>query len=269
MRRIEDFPLSRQKDEHVPGPGLTTGLDLLEGGQELRFETLFEGVVLQVAHGHRIGPPADLDDGSVAEVLREGRHVDGRAGDDELQIPPLGQHGLQIAEEKVDVQTPLVGFVDDDAVVAGQAPVAANLREQQSVREQLHPRCIADRLGEAHGVADGSTEGNLELFGDPRRHRSRGQAPGLRMADHPPLTEPRGEGDLRQLGGFSRARLPGHDDNLVVYQRIADGLRMLRDRQLRRKLELQRGSAALEDSLTSQPKGGYGSLHSRRRRSLE
>jgi hypothetical protein len=53
-------------------------------------------------------------------MLRKALGVDGRRGDDDLQVGPARQQLLEIAEQKVDVQAALVRLVDDDRVVGVQ-----------------------------------------------------------------------------------------------------------------------------------------------------
>ena len=54
-----------------------------------------------------------------------------------------GQDPLQVAEQEVDVQAPLVRLVDDDRVVAAQQPVVLDLGQQQAVGHQPQQRVLA------------------------------------------------------------------------------------------------------------------------------
>jgi len=61
---------------------------------------------------HRVKAPGNLDDGSALEVLREPLGIDGRRGDDELEIRPPREELLHIAEQEVDVEAAFVRLVD-------------------------------------------------------------------------------------------------------------------------------------------------------------
>ena len=54
------------------------------------------------------------------EVACETLRVDGRGGDDDLQIRALRQDALEVAEDEVNVQAAFVRFVNDEGGVAAQ-----------------------------------------------------------------------------------------------------------------------------------------------------
>ena len=93
--------------------------------------------------------------------------VDGRRGDDQLEVRPLGQQPLEVAEQEVHVQAALVGLVDDQGVVALEHPVALQLGEQDAVGHHLHAALLRRTVGEPHLVADGLPQLAAELLGDP------------------------------------------------------------------------------------------------------
>ena len=64
-------------------------------------------------------------------------------GDDQLEVGPLRQQPLEVAEQEVDVEAALVRLVDDDRVVLPQLPVALQLGEQDAVGHQLDPAAPA------------------------------------------------------------------------------------------------------------------------------
>src|SRR5690606_5421687 len=122
-----------------------------------------------------VGAPGDLDDGGrdalavvavAAEVGGEPGGVDGRGGDDDLEVRAAGQQPGEVAEDEVDVEGPLVRLVDDDRVVAPQHRVALDLREEDAVGHELDEGRGTDLVGEAHLVADGAAELDVELLGD-------------------------------------------------------------------------------------------------------
>jgi hypothetical protein len=160
--------------------------------------------------------------------------VDRGGGDDQLEVRTPGEQRGQVAEQEVDVQAAFVGLVDDDRVVAGELAVALDLGQQDPVRHQPHHRRRPDAVGEAHRVADGVTEGDLELLGDPLGHRARRDPPRLGVPDQPVDAPAQLEADLRQLGRLAGPGLTRDHDHLVVADGCRDLVPTLRDRQLRR-----------------------------------
>ncbi|MDT5218387.1 MAG: hypothetical protein QOF15_492, partial [Mycobacterium sp.] len=149
-----------------------------------------------------------------------------------LEIRSAGQQPAQIAEQEVDVEAALVGFVEDERVVAQEPAVALDLGEQDAVGHQLDQRAVADSVGESHGVADCVAERAVQLVSDALRDCAGGQSPGLGVPDRAAHTTADVETDLGQLGGFARAGFSGDDDHLVIEDRRTDFLAPLADRQV-------------------------------------
>jgi hypothetical protein len=149
-------------------------------------------------------------------VLRESFRVDGGGGDHHLEVRAPGEQALEVPHEEVDVEASLVRLVEDDGVVGAQFGIALRFREENSVRHQLDARAFPHLVGEAHLVADERSQLDLQLLGDPRRHRSRGDAARLRVADLLFFSSPHLEQDLGELRGFSGARLAADDRDLVL-----------------------------------------------------
>ena len=226
---VADLALAGEEHEHVAGAGPAQLLHRVGDAGDLVAALLVEG---PVPHLDREGAAADLDDRRAAEVLGEALGLDGGRGDDDLEVGALRQQLGEVAEDEVDVEAALVGLVDDDRVVGPQHAVALELVEQDAVGHQLHEGAVADLVGEAHGVADGLADLDVELLGDAAGHRAGRQPPGLGVADHPLDAAPELEADLGDLGGLPRAGLAGDDHDLVVADGVADLLAALRDREL-------------------------------------
>jgi hypothetical protein len=129
--RVTDLTLAGEEDEDVGGRArVTLGPQLLDGladpGDHVLLVVLGTVRVDQraVADLDGIGPSRDLDDrgrlsrGRVREVRRELLGIDGGGRDDELQVRAPREQLLEVAEDEVDVEAPLVRLVDDDRVVA-------------------------------------------------------------------------------------------------------------------------------------------------------
>src|SRR5437763_25976 len=78
----------------------------------------------RVNHFDRIKSAGDFDNGRIVESPRESLGVNGCGGDDELQFGSLYEESLEIAEQKINVQTALMRFINDDGVVFRQQRIA-------------------------------------------------------------------------------------------------------------------------------------------------
>ena len=185
-----------------------------------------------VPHLHRVGPAGYLDDRRAAEGGREPLRVDGRRGDDHLQVRAAGQQLPEVAEDEVDVQAALVRLVDDQRVVAAQVPVAGELVQHDAVGHQLHQRVAGRHVGEPDLVADRLAQRAAQFLGDPLGHRPGRQPPRLGVADLPVDAAAELQADLGYLGGLARAGLPRDDHDLVVADGPGDLVLALADGQL-------------------------------------
>ena len=243
LRGVPDLPLAGEEHEDVLaaavaprlGPELLDGLDD-PGDLVDRLRALLLTLQRAVADLDRVGAARHLDDRHRPprrrEVVGEPLRVDRRRGDDHLEVGPAGQEALEVAEEEVDVEAPLVGLVDDDRVVAPQVTVALDLGEQDAVGHHLDQRVARRVVGEPHLVADGAAQLDPELLGDALGDRPGGDPAGLGVADGPLDAAAELEADLRQLGRLARAGLAGDDDDLVVADGRGDVVAALTDRQV-------------------------------------
>ncbi len=180
----------------------------------------------------RVRAAGHLDHRGAAEVVGEALRVDGRARDDQVQVRSLRQQAVQVAEQHVDVERPLVGLVDDDRVVAPEHRVALDLREQDPVGHHLEQGLRPGGVGEPDGEADVLAERRPDLLGDALGDRARGDPAGLRVADQPGAPTAGLQGELGQLGRLARAGGAGDDDDLVVADQPDELLAAAGDRQL-------------------------------------
>ncbi|MNG88402.1 hypothetical protein D3C79_472380 [compost metagenome] len=241
---ITDFPLARQEDQHIAWPLALTALvvrQFVQGGEDglVDGEVVLDLVALLVLLAgqwavpgfHREGTPGHLDDRRAVEVPGETFQVDGRRGDDQLQVRAAVQQGLQVAEQEVDVQAALVGFVDDDRVVAFEKTVVLGFSQQDAVGHQLDQGVGVALILKAHLVADQPAQRRAELFGDPRGDTAGGDPAWLGMGDQAMAATAQLQADLRQLGGLAGTGLAGNHQHLVFGQRLLDLVALGRDRQ--------------------------------------
>ena len=159
-----------------------------------------------VAHFNGIQSPGHLDHRRRptvrAEMAGETLGVQRRRRHDDLEVRPPRKQGLEISEQKVDIEAALVRLVDDERVVGGQRSIGLRLRKQNAVGHQLDVGGRADTVGEADLVADRLSEFGLQLLRNTARGGARGQSPRLRMADQASHAASQLEADLGQLGGL-------------------------------------------------------------------
>ena len=235
---VADLALAAQEDQDVAG---LLAHELVDGVAD-RVDLVALLLVLlggerPVARLDRVRAARHLDHGRAAEVGREALRVDRGRRDDQLQVGPPRQDAVQVAEQEVDVQRPLVRLVDDDRVVAAQQPVLPDPGQQQAVGHQPDLRVGARAVVEAHAVADGPAERHAQLLGDPLGDRARGQPARLGVGDHRLDPAPELQADLGDLGGLARAGLAGDDHDLVFTDRREQLVAVRRDRQLGRVLD--------------------------------
>ena len=147
--------ISRSPDRKTrmsPGPAPdSSSIASLDGLALVAVLAALDGAV---AHLDRVGPAGHLDDRRAAEGRGEPLRVDGRRGDDHLEVRAGGQQLPQAAEDEVDVQAALVRLVDDQRVIAAQLPVAGQFGQQDAVGHHLDQRVAGRHVGEPDLVAD-------------------------------------------------------------------------------------------------------------------
>ena len=173
-------------------------------------------------------------------MLRKTRHIDGRGGHDNLEVRASRQQLLQIAQQKINVEAALVGFVDDQRVVSAEIPVMGQLGQQNAVGHQLNGAGIRDRVIKADLITHQAAQRRVEFIGDALRHRACGNSPGLGVTNTLLAAAAKVQTDFGELGGFTRASLARENDHLMIANRRLDIGTALRDRQLFREIDLCR-----------------------------
>ncbi len=249
-----DLALAGKEDQDVPGAGRGDLVHRVEDALlHVAILHLFAaGAQRPVANLDRMRAPGDLDHRGSAEVIAEAPRIDGRGGDDDLEIwtpPPQSRH---VPEQEVDVQAALVRFVDDERVVAQEARVAPRRGEQDAVRHDLDEAVGPRSVAETHLVADRLPQRRPKLIGDPSGDGSGGDAARLRMPDHARSPSAQLQADLGQLGGLPRAGLATDDDDGVRLDRPCD----LRPSLDHRQIAQERGAGTAGRACLAAPDGG-------------
>ena len=69
----------------------------------------------------------ELSPDLLAKMARKTLGIDGRRGNDDFQIWSFRQQLLEVAKQKVDIQTAFMRFIDDDGVVLAQQRIGLGL----------------------------------------------------------------------------------------------------------------------------------------------
>ena len=234
---LPDLALSGQEHEDVAAGGqprrLVHGLRDRIGQVDLLLVFVLR-LDRPVAHLHGIQASRHFDHRRAVEVRGETLRVDGRGGDDELELRPARQQALDVAQEKIDVEAAFMRLVDDDRVVGVEEPIGLRLGQQNAVGHDPQKVVFAHPVAEANAVADLLPERRTELLRDARCDGARGDAARLRVGNHAGYAAFQLQADLWQLRGLPRAGLPGHDHDLMLRNRRRDLVPLLADRQLLR-----------------------------------
>jgi hypothetical protein len=258
--RVTDLALARQEDQHVARPDamqLVAGVGnrvveialVVRCGAARRVRHRFAWRLLQraITQLDRKQPARNLDHRRATEVLRKALGIDRRRSDDQLQVAPLRQQLLEIAEQEVDVQAALVRLVDDQRVVLFEPGVALRLGEQDAVGHQLDEGIGRAAVAETDLVADQAAGFALQLLRDARRRRPRGDPPRLRVADQASRSAAEFETDLRDLRRLARAGFAADDDHGVLRDQRRDFVAASVDRQVVGKLRFWQARPARRD----------------------
>ena len=216
LGRLANLALAGQEDQHVARAFAGEFVHRIdERFVKIALLVLLVALDRAVAHLDRIQPAADFNDGRrplrASKVLGKPLRVDGRRGDDDLQVGPARQKLLEIADQKVDVEAAFVRLVDDDRVVSAQQRIVLRLGQQDAVGHELDRRPRRQRVVKANLEAHVLAHRRADFLRDALGRRRRCDPARLRMADQPGTARanasPDRQADLRQLGGFARAGL--------------------------------------------------------------
>ena len=104
---ITDLTFSGEEDQYIPSGAATFGPQLLDSFTDAGdLVSVVIGRLTDerpVANLNGIRAPGHLDDGSVVEMFGESPRVNGRRGDDDLEIGTARQQLLEVSQDEVDV----------------------------------------------------------------------------------------------------------------------------------------------------------------------
>ena len=229
---VADFTFAGQEHQNVAGADAVQFIAGIDNGlKEIAFVLILLVLHGPVANFHRIHPARHLDHRRTVEVLRKTRGVDGRRGDDQLEIRAFGQKLFEVAEQEIDVQAAFMRFVDDQRVVLQELRIALRFGEQNAIRHQLDVGLRRSPVSKANLVADQAAQLAFQFLCDTCGGRAGGDTARLRMADQPADTAPQIEAEFRQLRRLARSGFAADDDDLMLLEQRSNFLPTLVDRQ--------------------------------------
>ncbi len=220
---LTDFPLAGQEDQDVSPVFLGKFIHRIQDGLLGGITPLATVLVFfrrRITHFHQPGAAGYLNHRSIREMPGELLRIDGRRGDDELEITALLQQLLQVAQQEIDVQAAFVSLIQDDGIVFVEKTVLLDFGQQHTVSQQLDMGALAHPVVKTHLVAHGRAQLPLQFGGDAAGQAARSDAPRLGVGDAAINALPHVQADLGQLGGFTRTRFTTEDDDLVFCDQL-------------------------------------------------
>ena len=138
-----------------------------------------------ILHLYRKRAAAYLNHRCTTEILGKTLYVDGRAGHDHFQISTLFDQALQVTQQKIDIQTAFVSFINDDDIVLLEKTILTNLCQQQAVSHHLDQGFVLGLIGKTHRIPDFAPDFRSGLLCDALGHRAGSDPTGLGMTDDP------------------------------------------------------------------------------------
>lgn len=151
-----------------------------------------------------------------------------------LQILAVFQGPLQKHHEQIYFNGALMGFVDDDGGEFRQLPVFKQLAQEATLGHVLKSGLLlvfVDHDIATNLVANLLTKRNAHLFRNPLPKLRGGYTLGLRAGHPKPAFILIVDEQLWDLGGLTRSRLAGQDENLVLVINTKDLRKPSIDRQ--------------------------------------
>jgi hypothetical protein len=186
-----------------------------------------------------------VDDGSVVEGPGEFFSVECRGGDDHLELRAVIEQGPGDPQQEIDVQAPLVGLVDDQGVVFGQAAVGLGFGQEHAVCHDLDIGLTGRPVLKADLVADRTADGLAQLLGDAVGDSDGRDPARLGTGDLAADATAGLEAHLGDLGALTAAGLSRDDDDGMALDGPDDLVALGGDWKGRRILDARPAARAL------------------------
>ena len=168
---------------------------------------------------HRKRAASHANHGATTKCLAKTIRLKSRAGQDHLEIFSRRNNASQRAKQKVDIQTALMRFVNNNCVIAHQQRILRKLRQNNSVGGHAHQRARVRALLETNLVAHQCSQRHAQLRRQTRCRRARCNATRLRVRNFASHAASNLKQHLGQLRGLAAASFRLHHHNLIATQR--------------------------------------------------
>ena len=116
-----DLPLPAHKDKDIPGAFPSQFMNGIQNAlSQVTIRIILFPHDRTITDFHRIGTSGDFNNRCITKMTGKPLRINGRGGDNHFQIRTFWQQLAQIAEDKIDIQTAFVGFIDDNGVILQQ-----------------------------------------------------------------------------------------------------------------------------------------------------
>ena len=116
--QLTNISLSRQKHQYVPAFAIASQVDIVHQlGNLFSLPHVPRVNRIYIQGLHWVSSSRYLNHWGIGKVLGKTVYIDGSAGDNHFQVGALGQQAFQIAEQEINIETALVGFIDDQGVI--------------------------------------------------------------------------------------------------------------------------------------------------------
>ena len=250
---IANFTLTGQKDQNISRPfavQLVAGID--DGIVEIALFFLlgFFRLHRTVTHLDREQAAGNLDHRRFVKVHREALGINGRRGDDQLEIRTLWQNLLEVAEQEIDVQAALMRFIENQRVVLAKPRVTLRFGEQDAVGHQLDVRLRRSTVSKANLVAHHAAQFAIQLLRDAGSSGACSNAARLRVANEAGGAAPELQANFRNLRRLARPGFAANNHHLMLVNQLGNLGAPHIDRQVIGKLGLRQALAAQRNGRT-------------------
>ena len=185
------------------------------------------------------GTTRDGEQWGVVEVGLELLGIEGGRHDNDLEVFAAGGDLLEQGHEDIGREGTFVGFIENDAAVAGHVVVVHGLAQELTIGHVLEHGLGAGPVLETDAVTDFLAQLDIQLVRDTLGNRHGRHSSGLGTGDELAVRvgELVVEDVLGNLGGLSGTRLTDEDEDLGVVVHVEELLALLVDGEVAPRLE--------------------------------
>mmetsp|Transcript_4758 Transcript_4758/g.14101 ORF Transcript_4758/g.14101 Transcript_4758/m.14101 type:complete len:272 (-) Transcript_4758:15-830(-) len=184
-----------------------------------------------------VTPARHLEERGIVEVTLELDRVEGGGHDNKLEVFALHEDFFQETHEHICGQSPFMGFIQYNALVALEQRVGHSLSQEHAICHELEDGRLVCHVVEADRVPDLLPELHVHLLSDPAGNGHGGDTTRLRARHHSLLAIFEAcvaclDEKLGNLGGLAGPSLTLHHDGLGLLDAGKQLVEELVDREL-------------------------------------